>query len=133
MRPFWDPAAELTARIDTNILCPLISHTHSCDNVFPLCSGVSRTVFLMLPSVARVLVWMTWMERILRFKRYFLQDLVGFFQYQLKVKIRTERRFLLSTNLNGSWLKVASLVCVNESRVDFLFYHLLTQSLPWLS
>lgn len=52
--------------------------------------------------------------------------MIGFFVHQLKLKIRTERMRLLSTDLSECWVKVASLVRVNRFSFDFLFNSSLT-------
>lgn len=82
------------ARIDPEHLVP-IDLAYACDNVSPPLSGLKRMVFLTLLAVAR-------MEEVIQHERYSHQDLVGFFRHQLRMKIRTDRKGLLSADFNES-------------------------------
>lgn len=77
VNPFWDHVSELTARIDPEHIVP-ICLKYACENVSPPYSGVRQMVFLALLAEARMMMWTTRMERILRYERYSHQDLIGF-------------------------------------------------------
>lgn len=51
VRPLWDYAGELTARISFKKLM-LIDRVYACDSVSPPYSGVKQMVFLMLLATA---------------------------------------------------------------------------------
>lgn len=78
-------------------------------------------VFLVLLVVARMVVWGMQTEGILRNEHYSHQDLIGFFGYQLRMKIRTDRMRLVLVDFSKMRVSVTSLVCVNRANLDFLF------------
>lgn len=77
--------------------------------------------FLTLLVVARIVIWTSRMGGILRYGRYSHQTLVGFFQHQMNVKVRTGRKRLMSTDFSQSRVKLASLLHVKEASLAFLF------------
>lgn len=98
MRSFWKHVGELTSRIDSEHVS--IDLTHACDNVLPSYSGVKWVVFLTLLAVAMMVVCTTRMKGILQYERYYHHGLVGFFGHRLKIKIRTDIKYLLSADFN---------------------------------
>lgn len=48
------------------------------------------------------------------------QDLFVFFKYQLRVKIRSDRKCLIVTDFNERWVTEVSLVCMDGASLDFL-------------
>lgn len=78
----------------------LINLAYMCNNVSLPFSEKKQMVFLMLVAVTRMVIWMLQMEGILRYEHYFHQALIGFFQHQPKVKIRTDRKHLISTDFS---------------------------------
>ena len=118
--PFWEFVGELTARIVPDKIVPMVP-AFVLSNVSPPFSGVKRMVFFSLLAVARMVVWTTRKEGILRGEGYSYQDLILFFKHQLRVKIRTDQKRLHSTDFSERWVKVASLVFLRGASLDFLF------------
>lgn len=116
---FWDYISKSTALIDPEHLVS-IDLASPCDNVSLPCFGVKRMVFLTLLVAVRMMIWSMRVKGILRYECYY-QNLVGFFGQQLRMKIRTARRRLLSADFSERCVKIASLVNVNASSHDFLF------------
>lgn len=76
---------------------------------------------------------------ILRYECYSHLDLISFFGHQLKIKIGTDRKCLLSKDFSEKWVKVATLIRVNGSNHDVLFLSPLghnkavsEETLPWI-
>lgn len=71
----------------------------------------------------------------LRYESYSHQDLVGFFQHQLKI---IDRKRLLSINFSERWVNVASLVCAKWGNIEVFLSPLVHNGavscypLPWL-
>ncbi|CAE1313253.1 unnamed protein product [Acanthosepion pharaonis] len=120
VRPLWDHVGELTARLAPEQLVS-IDRAYACDNVSPPYSGMKRMVFLTLMATARMVIWTTRKEEILRGNRLPHSDLNRFFEHQLKMKIRSDRKRLHSTVSSERWVKEASLLRVNGASLDFLF------------
>lgn len=80
----------------------LIDHTYTCNNLSPLYSGVKQIMFLL--AMAQMVIWIICKEEILQCERYSYQDLVRFFDYQLRLKIRSDRKHLVSSDFNERWV-----------------------------
>lgn len=78
-------------------------------------------VFFTPAAVARMVVWLTWMEGFLRDEHYSHQDLIKFLGHQLRLKIRANRKRFLSVDFSESWVQVARFVRVNRAKFDFPF------------
>lgn len=97
-----------------------IDMAYVCDNVSPPWSWVKRLVFLMLLTVARMVMWVTQTGSIIWNERYsHNQDLTAFFM--LKVKIRTDKMWIVSADFSEGWVRLANLVSMNRIKFDFLF------------
>ena len=57
-RPFWDHFGELTARIEPKQLV-LLAIGYVLDNVLPPFKAETRVMFLVIPAVARMVIWTT--------------------------------------------------------------------------
>lgn len=98
--PLWNHhVSELTARITPKKLVLI-----DCAYVLPLYSGVK---------------WMVFLEEVLQGNCLSHQNLIQFFEHQLKMKIRSDRKCLISTNFSKRQVTEASLISLNEASLDF--------------
>ena len=93
VRPFWSHVGELTARISPKQLV-LLDVGYIVDNVDPLYQGEKRMVFLVILAVARMVIWETRKKGLYESAIFCHRDLILFFRYQLRVKIRCDRKRL---------------------------------------
>lgn len=128
---FWHYVGELMTRIASEYLLS-IDLAYAYDNLSPPYSVEKRMMFFTLLTVARMVIWTLRTEGILRYERYYYRDLSGFFGHQLKMKIRCDKKRLLSRDFREKWIKVVSLVQVNRARL-FFFRFLLTQRGSFMS
>ena len=80
-----------------------------CSNVVPELNRQEHYVFLCLLGVMRVVIWTTRKKELYKDESFSSQTLVAFFKYQIKVKIRSERKRLSSLEFGKRWVTVARL------------------------
>ena len=64
------------------------------DNVDPPLQSEKRMVFLVILTVARMVIWQTRSKGLYEGANFSYRDLILFFRHQLRVKIRCDRRRL---------------------------------------
>ena len=110
VRPFWDHVGEWTARIEPKQLV-LLDVGYVIDNVLLPFQGEKRVVFLaILAAVARMVIWTTPKKGLYDDANFSHRDLVLYFRYLLRVKIRCDRKSLDHITFSRSWVNAASLV-----------------------
>lgn len=88
---------------------------YACDNLLPpVFWGETYGVFSVANCGSMV-------EGILRYELYSHRNLIEFFGHQFKMKIRCDRKRLVSRDFSERWVRIKSLVRVNEANLDFLF------------
>ena len=105
---FWSHIGEWMTYINTKQLA-LLDVSFAMDNVDPRIK-VRNVVFLMILAVARMVIWTMWKKGLYDSAKFFHCDLILFFRYQLKVKIRCDRKCLDCIIFNKRWVNAASLV-----------------------
>ena len=109
VRLFWSHVEEWTARISPQQLV-LLDVGSVVDNVDLPFQGEKRVVFLAILAVARMVIWQTQNKRLYDGANFFHRDLILFFRYQLRVKIRCDRKRLDHITFSKKWEHAASLV-----------------------
>ena len=109
VRLFWDHVGEWTARIEQKQLV-LFDVGYVVDNVLPPFQGETRVVFLAIQAVARMGIWTTRKKGLYDDANFSHCDLILFFRYQLRVKIRRDRKRLDLITFDKRWVNAASLV-----------------------
>ena len=124
VRPFWDHVAEGTACIEPKQLV-LLDVGYVVDNVLPPFHGEKRMVFLAILAVARMVIWTTQNKGLYDDANFSYCDLVLYFQHQLRVKIRCDRKRLDRITFSKRWVKAASLVVRKGAMLESSFPSLL--------
>ena len=109
VRPFWDHVSEWTAHIEPKQLV-LLDIGYVVDSVLPPFHGEKRVVFLAILAVARMVIWTTRNKGLYDDANFSHCDLVLYFQHQLRVKIRCDRKRLDRITFSKRWVNAASLV-----------------------
>ena len=90
-----------------------------CSNVVPKLNRQEHYVFLCLLRVMRVVIWTTRKRELYEDESFSSQTLVAFFEHQIKVKIRSERKRLSLMEFGKSWVTVARLCRVVGASLIF--------------
>ena len=120
VRPFWDHVGEWTARIEPKQLV-LLDVGYVVDNVLPPFHGEKRMVFLAILAVARMVIWTTRNKGLYDDANFSHRDLVLYFQHQLRVKIRCDRKRLDRITFSKRWVNAASLVVRKGAMLESSF------------
>ena len=107
-RLFWSHIEEWTAHIDPKQLV-LLDVGYVVDNVDPPYQGEKHVMFLVILAVARMVIWIMLKKGLYDGTNFSHCDLILFFRYQLRVKIRCNRNCLNSITFNKRWVQAASL------------------------
>ena len=78
-------------------------------------------VFLVILSVARTMNWETQKKGLYDDANFSHRDLIMFFRYQLRVKIRFDRKRLDCITFNKRWVHAASLVTRKRAMLESFF------------
>ena len=107
--PFWDHVWEWTARIEPK---QLVLHDvgYIVDNVLHLFQVEGRVVFHAIQAVARMVIWTMRKKGLYDDANFSHRNLILFFQHQLRVNIRCDRKRLDRITFDKRWANVASLV-----------------------
>ena len=109
VRPFWNRVGEWTARIEPKQLV-LLDIDYVVDNVLPQFQGEKHVVFLTILAVARMVIWTMRKKGLYDDANFSHRDLKLFFRYQLRVKIRCDRKHLDCITFDRRWVHAVSLV-----------------------
>ena len=109
VRPFWDHVGVWTAHIEPKQL-GLLDVGYVVDNVLTPFQGEKRVVFLAILAVARMVIWTTQKNGLYDDANFSHHDMILFFRYQLKVKIRCDRKPLDCITFHKRRVNAASLV-----------------------
>ena len=93
VHPLWNYVGEWTACIEPKQLV-LLDVDHVVDNVLPQFQGEKRMVFLEILVVARMVIWTTRRKGLYDGTNLSHRALILFFRYQLRFKIRCNRKRL---------------------------------------
>ena len=102
----------------------LIDVGYVVDYVLPPFQDEKRVVFLVILAVARMVIWTTRNKGLYDDANFSHRDLVLYFQHQLRVKIRCDRKRLDRITLSKSWVNAASLVVRKGTMLESSFPHL---------
>ena len=78
-------------------------------------------VFLCLLGIMRVVIWTTRQKGRYGGESFSSQTLVAFYEHQIKVKIKSERKRLSSMEFGEKWVKDSQLVRVKGANLTFTF------------
>ena len=120
VRPFWDHVGEWTARIEPKQLM-LLDVGYVVDNVLPPYQGEKCVVFLTILAVARMVIWTTRNKGLYDDANFSHRNLVLYFQHQLRVKIRCDRKRLDRITFSKRWVNAASLVMRKGATLESSF------------
>ena len=120
VRPFWSHVEEWTAHISPRQLV-LLDVGYVIDNVVPPYKGEKRVVFLAIPAVARMVIWVTRNKELYEGANFSHRDLILYFRHQLRVKIRGDRKCLDRITFDKRWVYAASLVVRKGATMESSF------------
>ena len=120
VQPMWERVEELTERSDTTLRVP-IDMDYVINNKAPPWNGEKEKVFRAILAVARLVVWITRCEEKYHGKSFSSGDLVLFFEHQLRIKIRCDKRRLSKHAFFRRWIEISSLVAQKGERYIFTF------------
>ena len=80
------------------------------DNVLPPFQGEKHVVFLGILPVAKMVIWTTRKKGLYDGVKISHRDLILFFSYQFRVKIRCNRKRLDRITFDKRWMNAESLV-----------------------
>ncbi|CAE1168983.1 unnamed protein product [Acanthosepion pharaonis] len=93
-----------------------------CSNVVPQLTKAEHYVFCCLLGVMRVVMWTTRQKEFYDGEQFTSSQLILYFKHQLKVKIRTERRRLPSSEFGKRWVNLARLCRVKVADLEWHFH-----------
>ena len=107
VRPFWNHVGEWTARIEPKQL-ELLDVGYVVDSVLSQFQGEKRVVFLAILAVARMMIWTTRKKGLYDDANFSHRDLILFFMYQFRFKIRCDRKRLGRITFDRRWMHAAN-------------------------
>ena len=99
----------------------LLDVGYAVDNVLPPFQGEKRVVFLAILAVARIVIWMTRNKGLYDDANFSHRDLVLYFQHQLRVKIRCDRKHLDRITFSKRWVNAGSMVVRKGAMLESSF------------
>ena len=117
---FWSHVGEWTSCINPKQLM-LLDVGYVIDNVLPPWKDEKHVVFLAILGVARMVIWTTWKKGLYDGTNFSDRDRILFFRYQLRVKIRCDRKHLDYITFNKRWMHAASLVVRKQATLESSF------------
>ena len=109
VRPFWDHVGEWTARIEPKQLV-LLDVGYIVDNILSQFQSEKDVVLLAIQAVARMAIWTMRKKGSYDDANFSHRDVILFFRYQLRVKIRCNQKCLDRITFDRRWVHAASLV-----------------------